>query len=79
METNKHIDQRLAESIRIALRDFGEGILMENRMMGVLKDYQGFWDFPQGNEAVKRRHTLSYRTVSCEAIPLDRRRSSAVA
>ena len=78
METNKHIDQKLAESIRIALRDFGEGILME-RMMGVLKDYQGFWDFPQGNEAVKRRHTLSYRTVSCEAIPLDRRRSSAVA
>ena len=79
METNKHIDQRLAESIRIALRDFGEGILMENRMMGVLKDYQGFWDFPQGNEAVKHRHTLSYRNVSCEAIPLDLRRSSAAA
>ena len=29
METNKHIDQRLAESIRIALWDFREGILME--------------------------------------------------
>ena len=53
METNKHIDQRLAESIRIALRDFGEGILMENRMMGVLKDYQGFWDFPQGEFIVR--------------------------
>ncbi|MDE7350356.1 MAG: hypothetical protein K2N25_04765 [Muribaculaceae bacterium] len=47
----------LAEAVRIALRDFGEGILKEDRLIGILKDYHGFQCFPQGEFIVR---TLIY-------------------
>ncbi|MDE6342404.1 MAG: hypothetical protein K2K93_08810 [Muribaculaceae bacterium] len=53
METTGRIDKQLEESVRIALRDFGVGILAEDRLMGILKDYQGFRYFSAAEYIVR--------------------------
>ena len=53
METTGRTDKQLEESVRIALRDFGVGILAEDRLMGILKDYQGFRYFSAAEYIVR--------------------------
>lgn len=47
------MDKMLAEAVRIAVRDFGEEILTEDRLIGVLKDYHALLD-SQGDEFIIR-------------------------
>lgn len=47
------VDKKMAEAVRIAVRDFGEEVLTEDRLIGVLKDYRARLD-SQGEEFIIR-------------------------
>ncbi len=47
------IDGKLAEAVRIAARDFGEGIFSEERLIGILLDYLALQSFPGGEFIIR--------------------------